>query len=133
MDVTGIVGTGGGPRYFRIGGNLTFDFVPDIDNQPGVGLAAQAIYYRLTDQGELEATGVPYIHKSFRVEEGAELDPFFAFPIGLGFSSGNYKVVDTAVIGASFKNTEHFRYIFELGIDVNHTETYFSGGIVYYK
>src|SRR5271163_1229903 len=40
-NVNVILGTGGGPRRFRVGGNVTFDFFPDIDKQPGIGVAVQ--------------------------------------------------------------------------------------------
>jgi hypothetical protein len=134
MDGSLILGTGAGPRRFRVGANLVFDFVPDVENQPGIGIAAQSIYYRLPNAGMLEVTGVPYIHKAFST--GAEgrgtIDPFLAFPLGFDFSDGNYNVTWTLAMGAAFKETEHVSYILELGIDLNHAESYLSGGIVYY-
>src|SRR5205085_819364 len=61
-----ILGWGSGPRQFRGGGNFTFDFFPDIEGQPGIGLATQAIYYRLPSTGVLELTLIPYIHKQYK-------------------------------------------------------------------
>jgi hypothetical protein len=130
-----IIGTGGGPRRFRVGGNFTFDFFPDIDDQPGIGLAAQGIYYRVgtgdMTAGIFEVTGVPYIHKAFKTG-GNEVEPFLAIPIGLGFSGGNYETVSQVVFGSMFQNTEHIRYSVEFGFNINHSESYMSGGVTYY-
>jgi hypothetical protein len=136
LDASAIVGTGSGPRRFRIGGNVVFDVVPDLPGQPGIGIAGQAVYYRLPDSGQLETTAIPYIHKAFPVAtEGggtAEVDPFIAVPVGIAFTDGTYHAISNVSIGASFKNVEHLRYIFEFGVNINHSESYFSGGIVYY-
>ncbi len=132
MNFQGILGTGGGPRNFRIGGNLTWDFVPDIEGQPGIGLATQALYYRIPNTGRLELTGIPYIHKNFPQEGGEGIDPFFAFPIGFAFSEGTYQVISTAAIGALWKRSEHFSFSTEMGININHAATYFSGGVIFY-
>jgi len=145
-----ILGTGGGPRRFRVGGNLTFDFFPDIDDQPGIGVATQAIFYRTPSGSLLELTAIPYIHKTFFIGGGKKtakgdrsgkdssgetkvqaVDPFFAMPIGWTFADSKYTSVVTAVVGSSFRMTENMRYIFEFGISVNNAETYVSGGFVY--
>lgn len=125
-----IVGTGGGPRKFRMGGNLTFDFFPDVEGQPGIGVAAQALYVRLVDRGQLELTGVPYIHKAF-YSGNNEIDPFISVPIGIGFSGGRYQALSTMVVGSFFKASESMKYVLELGVDINHTESYLSGGVVF--
>jgi hypothetical protein len=118
---------------------MTFDFFPDLDKQPGIGIAVQGLYYRVTasgltagaSRGQVELTGIPYIHKTF-VSKGAEINPFLAVPIGMSFSDGNYQALATAVIGTMFKNSEKFRYSIELGIAINNSDTYFSGGVTYY-
>lgn len=132
MNGTILLGTGGGPRKFRIGTQLGFDFFPDIEGQPGVGLAASLIYYRLAFDGQIELTAIPYIHKSF-LHGSNEIEPFFALPIGMTLTAGNYEAVCTAVVGAMFKSSPNIRYTLELGIAVNHTDTYVSGGVSYSK
>jgi hypothetical protein len=131
-NLTGIIGTGGGPRKFRVGGNYTFDFFPDIAGQPGIGIALQGLYYRVPDRGQLELTGIPYVHKTFVTGEKNEFEPFVAVPVGAAFSQGEYHAISSVVVGGIFKNTENFRYIMEFGIAVNRADTYLSGGIVYY-
>ena len=130
-----ILGTGGGPRRFRAGGNVTFDFFPDIDKQPGIGIAVQGLYYRLhqadVDSGQFEVSGVPYIHKAFQAT-GYEIQPFFSIPFGIAFSSGTYQWFSQVVVGALYKQSEHVRFSTEIGFNINHAESYVSGGIIYY-
>ncbi len=141
LNVQGILGTGSGPRRFRVGGNASFEFFPDSQGQPGVGLAAQVLYMRIPTTldtssnsdttGVTELTAIPFIHKTFNAG-GKEIDPFLAVPFGLVFDNGSYRSLFTVVIGSGFKATENLWYTMEFGIAVNHTETYFSGGITYY-
>lgn len=133
MNVYGILGTGNGLKRFRIGGGAVFDFFPDVEGQPGVGIATQLIYYRLESAGSTEISVIPYIHKSFTSESGSEFDPFLAVPIGMSFSEGQYKSLLTIAIGSNFKMSDSFRVILELGINGANTQTYISGGFVYHN
>lgn len=130
-NLTAIIGNGGGPRRFRFGGNFTFDFFPDVDKQPGIGIAAQGMYYRTPEDGMLETTLVPYIHKSFKSDSN-DIEPFLAFPFGIHFKNGKYEATSNLAIGSIFKASEQLRYVTEIGIAVNHSETYVSGGLIYY-
>ncbi len=125
------VGFGGGVRKFRVGGVAVFDFFPDDGNQPGMGIATQFIHYSLSTENSFETTIIPYLHKNFRSGE-SEFNPYFAIPFGVAFrGSGNPGLVSTAV-GCSFKTSEHLFFLLELGVAVNNTNTYFSGGVIYY-
>lgn len=134
MNAYGILGTGGGPRQFRFGGGVTLDFFPDFEGQPGIGVAGQAVYYRLGgDVGQLQLTAIPYIHKSFLTgQDKNEVEPFIAFPLGVGLTSGDTIGLANVVVGSLFRTMEKIHYVLELGIAVNNTETYVSGGIAYY-
>lgn len=132
MNGTAILGTGTGPRRFRVGANVAFDFFPDIDKQPGIGLGLQSLYYRQQNNGRMDLTAIPYIHKAFQATSDESVDPFVSVPFGLAFSGGEYKATTTIAFGAAFKTVEHFRWITEFGIALNNAETYFSGGVVYY-
>jgi hypothetical protein len=127
-----IIGTGTGIDRFRVGGNLDVDLFPDIDNQPGIGVAFQGLYYNLPSDGRFDLTAIPYIHKAFTLQGGDEVDPFLAFPVGLAFQDGMYHFTDTLAFGSLFKKNEHLSYVLEMGISMNHSETYISGGFVYY-
>ncbi|MCM2277453.1 MAG: hypothetical protein NDJ89_05205 [Oligoflexia bacterium] len=131
LNAGAVLGIGAGPRRFRAGANLTLDFFPDIDGQPGIGIAATGVYYRLRDSGQFELNGVPYIHKAFGTKAG-EVEPFAAIPIGMAFNEGRYRALAALNVGALFKTTEHFRYVLEFGIAINNTESTVSGGVVYY-
>ncbi len=131
-NLTGIIGTGGGPRQFRLGGLMTFDFFPDEGgNQLGVGLATQMIYYRQKEHNRFEITGAPYLHKTF-ASGGDEFEPFVAVPLGFAFSNGSYQTTATLSLGSMFKLNERFRTVLELGVAIKNAETYLAGGIAYY-
>ncbi len=130
-----LIGTGGGSRGFRFGGNFTFDFFPDIAGQPGIGLAVQGIYYRVgvagtSSVGQLDLAGIPYIHKAIALQGKDEIEPYFAVPLGAAFSGGQYSGTSSIVVGALFKNVDRFRYNLELGIGLSSQPTYVSGGII---
>jgi hypothetical protein len=138
MNAQAILGTGGGPRRFRVGGNLKFDFIPDIEGQPGIGITAQALYVRVPTyqgsddtNGQVELTGIPYIHKTF-ISGKSEINPFVAIPIGMSLSDGNYHAISQFAFGSMFKTSDNFRYTLEVGVAINNTESYLSGGVIYY-
>jgi hypothetical protein len=126
-----IAGVGTGTRLFRLGGAFTFDFFPDTDGQPGIGLALQGLYIGLPNTGSVELTAIPYIHKSFKSDYGA-FDPFLAFPVGLSLSGGTYQPLLTLALGTQFQHSDHFSTVVELGVGLSNVSTYFSGGLIYY-
>ena len=132
VNLQGMIGMGGGPRQFRAGGTLNFDFFPDMEGQPGIGLGTRLMWYQLPGYGQLEAQLIPYIHKTFYTAAKSEFEPFLAFPIGYGFSQGNYLPISTLALGSIFGINEHFRYVVEIGIPINNSECTLSGGIVWY-
>jgi hypothetical protein len=131
-NAAAILGVSNGERKFRLGGNVTFDIFPDMDGQPGIGIAGSGMYYQLAKTGLVELTAIPYVHKTFHVGGGDEIEPFLSVPVGMAFSEGRYKALSSVNVGALFKNADNFRYVVELGVALNNTESYFSGGIVYY-
>jgi hypothetical protein len=130
-NFTGIIGTGGGNRQFRVGGAFTFDFFPDIEKQPGIGVALQGLYVRSPTAGTMEITGIPYIHKNFKTPQ-LEFEPFFSIPTGLALSDGRYETIINLAFGSLFKHNEHFRSVIEFGVPMNNSYTYLSGGFIYY-
>ncbi len=136
-NLTGIFGTGSGSRGVRFGGLASFDLFPDVEKQPGIGVAVQALLIQLPKALAFEATGVPYIHKSFPVVKAAALhaiEPFLAIPIGVQLSEGNYQLLTSLSLGALFEHSAHFRSVFEVGVGLaSASGTTLSGGIVYYN
>lgn len=141
VALSGQIGTGTGPRKFRAAADLDFDFFPDITGQPGIGLAARAMYVRIPTPGSvapddvsgaLELTAIPYIHKAFANGTSAVIDPFFSLPFGMSFLDGNYHYLMTGVVGAMIQGSESVWFSAEFGIAINHTDSYFAGGLSYF-
>jgi hypothetical protein len=134
INLHGILGMGTGPREFRIGAAMSMDFFPDIDNQPGIGLAVQSLFLTMPlNMSQMEVTGIPYIHKAFSID-GNELDPYLALPTGIIFrSNGRYDFMGQVNVGALFKPIERFRFNLETGVQYwPTTEVTISGGVIYY-
>jgi hypothetical protein len=132
-NATAILGSGTGIKKFRAGASLTFDFIPDLEQQPGIGIALTGIYYKYRSFGQMDVTTAPYVHKAFYNGDGNQIDPFFSFPIGPEFRSGNYNWAATVVVGAKFKQKDmKFHFVGEVGVSVNKAETYVSGGVIFY-
>lgn len=139
-----LVGSGLGERKFRIGTDFTFDIFPDVEGQPGIGISAQLLYYRLrqvndTDAGRtvnrtwrIDASVAPYVHKTFSPKK-SEIEPFVSVPIGLTFDpDGNYQTKSTLAFGSMFSSDPKFRYNFEVGVAIERSESYFAAGFTYY-
>ncbi len=132
-NVGGAIGNGGGARGFRVGTYSVFDLFPDIEGQPGIGLAGQAYYNNVNDEGQFELTAIPYLHKAL-VTEGIEFDPFVAIPMGTRFgtqAAGGTKAVVSLNVGSRIKQSNHLHYVLEIGVAVQNTDTTMSGGFVY--
>jgi hypothetical protein len=128
-----LLGTGTNIRTFRIGGGMTFDFIPDVEGQPGLGVGLQGIYYRYRGSvGQLETSVVPYVHKMFGNGKGSTIEPFLAVPFGPAFRSGEYFWQTQVALGAIFHQGQSaVRFIGEVDVDVNKSESVISGGILY--
>ena len=131
LNGMGVIGAGSGPKNFRLGAAAIFDFFPDTEGQPGVGLGVQGIYFRRRDVGRFELTAIPYIHKMFSAN-GWAVEPFAGFPIGGGFRAESTDSLMDVVMGVIVSKSENFKYVAELGIDVSNSDTYVAGGFVYY-
>jgi len=126
------LGFGSGSRGFRAGGTYSFDFIPDLEGQPGFGVALQGYYYKLKGSvGQTEATLYPYLHHLITGTSGVDYDPYVAVPFGLAFYDGNYRTIGQFVIGNYFRTSQHFGFNLELGMNWKDTDTYLSTGITY--
>lgn len=130
-NIHAFVGMGFGPRLFRAGSAFTFDFFPDVEGQPGIGLAAQAQLMQYPAVWGLESVAIPYIHKAFRSGKN-EVEPFLAIPLGLAlYFDGTYRPIASFVVGGIFKGNAHFRFLMELGVGITPVDVYLSGGVTY--
>jgi hypothetical protein len=126
-----IIGTGSGARQFRVGLDYTFDFIPDLDSQPGFGVAFQGMFVQLNNVGTVEVTAIPYAHKNFKLKE-ISIEPFLSIPVGLQLAQGAYQGLVTLVGGGLFHHTSHVSTVLEVGIGLSSAYTYVSGGVVYF-
>ena len=133
-NATLILGGGAGVRQFRFGGNLAFDFYPDDETQPGIGLAVQALYYRYEhNKGQLDFLIIPYLHKTFYNAEGDSVEPYAALPMGYEFRERIYEFGATLALGAHLKKkSTNYSLVVEIGAKLINSETYASGGIILY-
>jgi len=141
-----IIGTGGGPRQFRIGANLTADFFPDTEGQPGIGVGLQTMYSRVglrsagtgitetigdpATQARFEGLLLPYIHNRF-ANPGGDVEPFFSLPYGFSIRDGRFQVSTAVAVGAFFHMSRQVAYSMELNVGVNNAESTLSGGVLY--
>ena len=126
------VGTGSGNRGFRTGATYTFDFIPDLEGQPGAGIAFQGYYYKVrTNYGQTELTVYPYVHNEFTTGANMSIDPYVALPFGLALNNGNYNTVTQLVVGGYFKTSKNFGFNSEIGMNMKGADSYLSGGITY--
>jgi hypothetical protein len=145
-NLNAFFGTGSGGRSVRFGGNLSFDFFPDVDAQPGIGVALQVSYARIrplderglisaaSKQGRLDIGAIPYVHKAFGLPGGESIDPYLAIPFGLFFSDGRYVGTSALTVGALFSgpggSNGRIFYNLEMGIGLNRSATTLSGGLM---
>ena len=126
------LGTGTGSRGFRGGATYTFDFIPDLENQIGAGVAFQMYHYKLqASVGQTEMTLYPYVHNQFGNSGNTSIDPYVALPFGLALNDGVYRTVSQLVFGSYFQTSKNFGVNAELGMNLKGTDTYLSGGITY--
>lgn len=125
------LGTGTGRRRFRVGTAFTYDFLPDVENQPGAGIAASGLYCKYAGFGQLELALAPYAHKVFANGDGHTIEPFLALPIGPSFSDSKYHWQTSINMGAIFTNPGQAKlsYILEFDVGVNKADTMIAGGI----
>ena len=126
------IGTGAGSKGFRVGGTYSFDFIPDMEGQVGLGVAAQGYYIKLHDaSARTEGLIYPYVHKSFGIRNGMILDPYVAVPFGMAFHAGTYRTVVQGVIGTAIRTNEHVRLHLESGFNIKDYDSTLSFGLSY--
>ncbi len=130
VNISGIVGVSSAGRAFRGGAQGLFDFFPDVDDQPGIGLAIQALYATVLGTGTFEASLIPYIHKVFQ-SKSARFEPYLALPLGVSFGNGSSGMFGVSV-GNLFWSTKSLAFTLEFVAGIQSMDTTLSGGIAYF-
>jgi len=126
------LGSGVGRSHFRLGTAFTYDIIPDIEDQPGLGLLVTGTYYRYNYFGQFEVVGGPFAHKVFRNGKGNEVEPFVAIPLGPVFRASDYHWQAQVALGAMFREEKSkLTYVVEGDMNLNQAETVISGGVSY--
>lgn len=133
-NIRGMIGFG--TTDFHIGGFYKWVPIPDIDNQPAIGLLAGVLYARDDGLNELSVRLHPLISKMFPLDFG-DLTPYASLPIGLRSQdkkadrSSKVDVPVQIAAGAQLKTLHFERLLFnlELGFDINKAYTYISLGV----
>ncbi|HTL13110.1 MAG TPA: hypothetical protein VL588_11505 [Bdellovibrionota bacterium] len=131
INLQAVLGAGTGPQRFRFGGAVTLDFFPDLEKQPGVGLAGWLIRYDTPAGGLLDFRAAPYIHKSFKSGTNS-FEPFLAIPLGFGVESGQTRGLAQIGLGCIFHSSESLNWTVEMEVPITGTETQLSGGVSFY-
>jgi hypothetical protein len=140
-----LIGTGTGPRQFRVGGVLSADFFPDIEGQPGIGLGLGAHWARVSltsagtgitesqataTQGRFDLALMPYLHNRF-ANPGGDVDPYVSIPLGFSIRDGRYQTTSSIAVGSFFHRSASIMYSMELNVGMKNSETSLAGGMVY--
>lgn len=127
-----LVGHGNGPTEFRAGGGVTWDMVPDIDSQPGIGLSTIFVYAqrRAPSPQRFDALLIPYLHKSFGSGTDS-VDPFISVPFGLSYDSTGTVFQSFVSFGGAFPISSGWSLIVEMAVAIVESESYVSGGLTY--
>jgi hypothetical protein len=130
LNTAVVIGTGGGARQFRIGTQAIWDFFPDVDGQPGIGIGTQLYYYRMRNFARVEVQAVPYIHEGFQTNDNS-FEPFIAIPTGVALFEDQFRTICGVSVGTLFKRTENLFFVAELGVNIQNYYTFVSGGVTY--
>lgn len=138
-DEFGIRGNlGFGEVNFYGAGFVKWMPVPDIDNQPAVGLNAGIVYASDGDFNELTIRFEPMASKKFTVGNNA-FTPYVALPIGIRMRNWDNRddendVAWQAVVGTQVQveQWKNLQFITELGFDIDNSPGYFAISAVMY-
>ena len=126
---------GFGKVDFQIGGLVKWVPFPDLEGQPAIGAEAGVILARIGGLNQYSVRIHPLISKRIETEIG-DVTPYGSLPLGLTVESGNRSesfVPVQLVGGAELKplNTKNWSFIAELGLNVQRSFSFVSGGIMY--
>jgi len=118
---------GFGETDFHFGGFVKWIPIPDLDNQPAIGVLAGVLY---ANDGSLDILSLrlhPLISKKFELEAGV-LTPYASLPFGIQSIDGKTTLPLQLAVGSEYKPKQFEKLYFggELGFDLAKSYTYFS-------
>ncbi len=136
----GLRGVAGfGETDYYVGGFVKWVPIPDVDNQPAVGLNAGITYAKwMRDVKDTVFRFEPLVSKRFAVET-ANVTPYASLPLGIRMRSSNYSndstrlEVQLAVGGQlQLEQWKNLQFIAEIGLDLDEAFSYVTAGAIMY-
>jgi hypothetical protein len=130
----GIVGLG--ETDFQAGGFLKWVPIPDVDNQPAVGVMFGGLIATYTadriNSTEFAARAYPFVSKKFDVEFG-QLTPYASLPLGVRNFDGDSSSTSQMILGSRFIHPDMAgaQWFAELGFDFHKAPGYVSFGATF--
>lgn len=135
FGVRGILGFG--EVDFFAGAMLRWVPIPDIENQPAVGVHTGLIYGNDGDYRDFTVRIEPVVSKVFD-QNGTIFTPYASLPLGIRFRDGEYEddtdLVWQLVAGSQLQLPafKKLQFIGEIGLDLNKAPSYINLGAVLY-
>lgn len=104
--------------------------IPDVDNQPAIGLRFDVTLVRETNASGGSFRVAPFISKRYRTDV-ADLEPYAYVPLGFSVSEGKYDNMSNLVIGSQFR-LEDLRPVYfygETAFNMRNSVSYFTIGV----
>jgi hypothetical protein len=129
-SIRGIIGFG--KVDFQLGALYKWIPIPDVANQPAIGVEAGAIFARVAGGTEIDLRVHPLVSKRFETEIG-DLTPYGSLPFGISTNSDETFVPLQIVAGAELRplNMANTSIFAELGINLARSFSYISAAIAY--
>jgi hypothetical protein len=131
------IGTGTGPKKFRSNATLTFDAFAEEKERPGLGAAVGLGVTSTGSKVVWEAAATFYVHKNFvlafeNASQDYHLEPFLAIPVGLRLADNKYLITNSLTLGSLYKMSQKWSSVLEVGLNIQDSSTYVSGGVICY-
>jgi hypothetical protein len=112
---------GTGRTTFQSGAFYKIVPIPDIDNQPGIGIYGGLLYAYQGGASALNVRFHPEISKKFKSVDAGEITPYGSVPFGVNFTSGNTYYPVQLALGTRWlpPNMKHVHFWGEFGFELD--------------
>jgi hypothetical protein len=130
-NVRAILGTGS----MSFNGALYYKYipVPDIGNQPAVGLITGFEYGYYNPYNEFSIETKPLISKKLHTVEAGAITPYIAVPVGVTFGTDRSRLFAPLAVGSYWQpeTTGNFSFYGEFGFNIANAFDYVSFAVAY--
>jgi hypothetical protein len=129
---------GFGKTDFFMGGLVKWVPIPDVDNQPAIGVNAGVLYAKWEGDSDFTLRAEPIISKKFDLN-GTVLTPYASIPVGLRFRDNSVEnrtdFVSQLVVGSQLEvaSLKKVQFMGEIGMDLHESPAYISlSALIYF-